>query len=173
MADSVPLFKSIPVEIKSKSEKEGRAIFEDKEVVEIRIPGDMKTVVTHKVSQKHIDRWPEHYKAFKEGMEAPLVGYPLTEYATLTASKVAELKYLNIRTVEELAGLNDSFISRLGMGGREMVQKAKAFIDVSADATQAQKYVAENERLSNKIELLKAQVAELVEGKPKTRAKRA
>ena len=173
MADSIPLFKTVPVEVKGRSEKEGRAIFEDREVVEIRIPGDMKTVVTHKVSQKHIDRWPEHYKAFKEGLDAPVDGYPLTEYAALTASKVAELKYLNIRTVEELAGLNDSLISRLGMGGREMVQKAKAFVEVSADAAQAQKYAAENERLLNEIELLKSQIAELAEGKPKTRAKRA
>ena len=173
MSESVPIFKTVPVELKGRSAEEGRAIFEDREIVEVHVPGDMKSVVVHKVTQKHIDRWPQHYKAFKEGLEAPVEGYPLTEYAALTASKVAELRHLKIKTVEQLSELTDSAISKLGMGGREMVKKATAFLEVSADATAAQKYVVENQRLSNEINLLKEQIAELIEGKPKTRAKRA
>ena len=173
MSQSVPVFKTVPIELKGRSLEEGRAIFEDREIVEIHVPGDMKSVVAHKVSQQHKDRWPAQYRAFKEGLEAPLEGYPLTEYSALTASKVAELRHLKIKTVEQLAELTDTAISRLGMGGREMVKKAKAFLEVSTDAAAAQKYVVENERLSNEIDLLKEQIAELIEGKPKTRAKRA
>lgn len=161
MSQSVPIFSTQAIELKGRSAEEGRAIYEDREFVSIHIPGDNKSVVTHKVGQKHIDRWPEQYRAFTEGKEAPLEGTPLDMWAALTPSRVAELRSMKIKTVEQLATLTDNAITRLGMGGRELVKKATAYIDVSTDVAAAQKYAAENEKLHDEIDMLKEQIKEI------------
>ncbi|MBL4680861.1 MAG: hypothetical protein JKY88_09080 [Pseudomonadales bacterium] len=161
MSQSVPIFKTQAIEIKSRSAQEGRPIFEDREFVEIHIPGDNKSVVVHKVDQIHIDRWPEQYRAFKDGSEVPLEGSPVKEWPILTASRVAELHALKIKTIEQLAELKDASIDRIGMGGRELVKQAQAYLDVNKDTANAQKYAAENEKLHDEIDMLKAQIKEI------------
>ena len=178
MSQSIPVFSTQAVEVKGRSAEEGRAVYVDREIITIHIPGDNKSVVTSKVMQKHKDRWPEQYKAFTEGREAPLEGTPLDMWPVMTPAKIAELRSIKVKTVEQLAGLNDNAIGRLGMGGRELVKKATAYLDVSADAAAAQKYVVENERLHEEVDMLKAQIKELADKmdgvvQPKTRAKRA
>lgn len=162
MSQSIfPIFKTQAVEVKAKSAEEGRPIFEDREFVEIHIAGDNKSIVVHPVRDEHKERWPEQYKAFKEGKEAPMEGTPLAEWPILTASKVAELHSMKIKTVEQLAEIKDSTINRLGMGARELVKQAQAFLDVSADVAAAQKYAAANEQLENEVAMLKQQIKEL------------
>lgn len=156
-----PIFQTQAVQHNGKSEEAGRAIFEDREFVEIHIAGDNKSVVVKKVDQTIIDRWPEQYAAFKAGKEAPVDGMPIQEWPMLTVSKVAELKALNIKTVESLAELKDTGIQRIGMGGRELVKQAQAYLKVSKSAAAAQKYAKENEKLHDEIDMLKAQIKEL------------
>lgn len=156
-----PQFFIEPKQHKAKSEEAGRPIFIDQEYVRIIIAGDSKSSPVHKVNQSHIDRWPDHYRAFKQGQEAPVEGTPLSQWSSLPAYRAAELKALNIHTVESLAQLPDTGIQRIGMGGRELVKKAQAFLETAQGNAAAEKYAAENERLRADIDMLQQQVKEL------------
>lgn len=108
-------------------------------MVKIKFPADSKKVVVAPANEMHYvsharmqmtyaERFPEHYKAFKAQNPDFVAGTPLTEAPFLTASKRAELNTQNVRSVEQLAGLNDNAIRTLGPGWREIVGKAQAFL---------------------------------------------
>ena len=156
-----PFFKIRAVEDKPRSLEEGRPIFKEVEWVEIRIAGDTKTVVSKKVTDEHRQRWPEHYARFKAGIADPIIGTPLSQWPSLSTARVAELKALNIHTVEDLAGLSDSGIQNIGLGGRDLVAKAKAFMDAAKGNASVEKLAAENNRMKEELEMLKRQIAEL------------
>lgn len=66
------------------------------------------------------------YEAYKEGKELPVEGTPLAMLPHLfTPSEIANCKTLNIFSLEVLAQANEETIARLGMGGREMKNRAK------------------------------------------------
>lgn len=171
MSNSIfPIFQTQAIQHNGKSEEAGRPIFEDREFVEIHIAGDNKSVVVKKVDDAIIGRWPEQYKAFKADKEAPLDGTPINEWPAITVSKAAELRAINIKTVESLAELKDTGIQRIGMGGRELVKKAQAFLKASKSTAAAQKFAAENVKLHDEIDMLKAQIKELADKMDNTKA---
>ena len=149
-----PRFYTRAKENPVKSKAEGRPIFDDLEYVEIVIAGDKQTKIDRKVTDDDKARWPEHYKAFKAGLEAPESGTPLAEWPVIPESRRKELLALHIKTVEALAELPDTAIVRLGIGGRELVKKAKAYIQQAQDLAPMNALAEENER---QAELLKAQ----------------
>ena len=158
---TLPIFMRKAVQHNGKSEEAGRAIFEEREYVEIHIAGDNKSVICRKVEDRDKARWPTQYEAFKRNQEAPIEGTPLKEWPILTVSQIAELEAMNVRTVEALAELSDTGINNYGMGGRELVKQATAFLDVSADAKAAQKYAKKAEKLTKEVKMLKDQIKEL------------
>ncbi|SLN74752.1 hypothetical protein ROJ8625_04095 [Roseivivax jejudonensis] len=141
------------------SKDAGRPIFEDREYVRIRFPADNKRelvapahevhYVTHaKAQMTYAERFPAAYEAFKKDAEAELVtGTPLAEMTSLTEAKRAELRAQNVRTVEQLAGLPDSSMRKLGMGSRDLVEAAQAYLK-RAEGT-------------SEVAALKARIAEL------------
>lgn len=113
--------------------------------------------------------WFNHYKtlyaAWKEGREAPETGVAIRNWPVASPAQVEMLLNLRIRTVEDLANANEEAISRMGMGGRALKQKA---VDWLASAASTGKSVeaaaslrAENERLKLDVERLTSTVAEL------------
>ena len=67
----------------------------------------------------------------------------------LNVAQVRELQYLNIKTLEQLAGLSDTAIQHIGMGGMEMRKKAIAYIEAgksSAELTRSVARISELER---------------------------
>lgn len=146
----------------ARTKTEGRAIFDEIEMVEMRIPGD-KTLVLHApVEDKHRERWAEEYAAFKRGEQRAATGTPLEHWAhpAMTRGRVAELKASNILSVDELALVPDNLLAKLGGTARAEREAAIAFIESAkggADfAAQADK-VAKLEALVE--QLLKAQSA--------------
>jgi len=85
-----------------------------------------------------------------------------------------------IRTVEDLASLNDEGLRRIGMGAVELKQKAKTWIDVSQDKGKVTQEMAsvsrQNDQLQKTVDTLMAKVEKLQEEmkaakKPKGRKK--
>lgn len=153
------------------SEEEGRPIFKDVEYVEIRIAGDKSTVVVRKASDEDKARWQPVYDAFKAGLDQPIEGTPVDQWPALSVSKVAELKALNIHTVEALCDLPDTGLTKLGMGARELQKKAQAFMDAAKGGALEEKQAAYIARLEQKIELLEGQIKDLG-AKPRQRKRR-
>jgi len=159
-ADNViPRFYLKPEKSIFKSEREGKPVFEDREMVEIRVPGDRKTEVHSYVKEEHKRRWPQYYAAFKAQQEAPTEGTPLAEWPKVTRSQVEELGFFHIKTVEQLANLSDDQLSKcLPMGGFPLRDAAKRMLEQAAGSAPAEKLAAENSELRGTMEAMKAQM---------------
>jgi hypothetical protein len=142
------------------STQAGRDIFRDVDLVKIFIPGS-GTILVERVNEGHIERWPDEFRAFKAGKEAPLTGTPLTEWPLLKRAQIAELNYRNIRTVEDIALLSDLAVQNLGMGGVMLRSRARAFLDDAEHEALATKLVTENDNLRMRISTLENQVEQL------------
>lgn len=102
--------------------------FENVEFVEIAIPGDNKTIVVHEVAEHHRNRFKRVYAAFQEGKSLANSGTPLDMLGGLDPATIATLKYLKIDNVETLSEIGDNVLSNIGMGAREMREKARKYL---------------------------------------------
>jgi hypothetical protein len=139
----------------------GRDIFRSVERVRIVIPGAVASIVVKNVDQSHRDRWPQAYDAFKRGQEAPLEGMPLEEWPILNKAMIAELHHLQIRTVEDLAGLSDVAVQNIGMGGQMLRERARAWFDDAQHEALTTKLLGENDVLRSRVSTLEQQVEAL------------
>lgn len=159
---TIPRFYNKPVKNEFRSQQEGRPVFEDKEYVEIIVPGNRGTVVDERVKDHHRERWPTQYAAFKARQEAVIEGTPIEEWAAVTRSMAEELKYNNVRTVEALATISDANLNKvMPMGGHQLRAKAQAWLKQAADSAPASAMIAENAELKAEVVRLKEQVREI------------
>lgn len=135
------------------SEKEGRPVFDDVEKVRILIPGQRLQEAVERVKDHHRLRWPAQYAAFKAGTEAPVDGMPIEEWPPLTPALAKNLRHMEIRTVEILAGLSDAQLPSLGMGGRELREKAKTWLANASDGKPLAEALAKNTELQAKLDV--------------------
>lgn len=73
--------------------------------------------------------WEVGYRRWKEGREAPVNGFPLRDWASITRARAANYANHGIFTVEDLASINDAAMQLMGMGARADKEKARAFLD--------------------------------------------
>lgn len=153
-----------PVENLAKSREAGRPIFEDREYVRIAFPGDQRRKLEAPASEMHYvshartqmtyaERFAGTYDAFKRNDMAFVEGTPLKASGLLPLAKCEELKALNVLTVEQLAGMPDVAMRKLGMGGRQMVDDAKAYLEKAskmADTSALEARIKELEALLSK-----------------------
>lgn len=155
--NSIPRFYVEPLQNIAKSNMEGRPIFDDREMVEINVPGDLKNVVCTFVTDLHRQRWPQYYAAFKAGLEAPSSGTSLMEWPQVTRSQAEELKYFKVHTVEQLAEMPDDLLTKVApMNGKIIREKAQRTLQVAAGAAPAEKLAAELAQRDSTIDELKA-----------------
>jgi hypothetical protein len=125
------------------STKAGRPIYEDTDMITVRTPGSQLTSIVDKAQRYTAGRpiLQAKYKAWKAGQLETAGGTPLENFPFLFTkpSLIAELKYRNIFTVEQLASLSDSGKQQI-MGGHELCVKAQEWITKTAgDAEDAEK----------------------------------
>lgn len=105
--------------------------------------------------------WVDHFKraltAYKESREIPLEGTPVVTWPGVTPSQLKLLLDINVVTVEQLADANEETVSRIGMGGRALKQKARDFLDTAQNSG---KMVEEMQSLRVENEALKKQAEE-------------
>jgi len=149
------------------SQEQGRPIFKEVEMIDIRVPGSRNNVVRI-ARESDKERFPRHYAAFKnrtsmEGIE----GTPLAEWPVITRSRVEELAFLNIKTVEQLANMPDSNAQQV-MGFYGLKQKANEWLEKANGIEALQAKLAERDR---QMEALMARL-EALENKPAPRKKK-
>lgn len=81
----------------------------------------------------HASYFQSAYKAWKENQEVPTSGTPINGWPAVSPAQQQNLLSLNIRTVEDLASMNDSGLQRIGMGARALQNKAIAWISSAND----------------------------------------
>lgn len=156
--NTIPIFSMKAKEDVAASRREGRPIFKEVPYVEILIPGSRDRHVAQ-VTEQHKQRWPNQWAAFENRREEAIEGTPIEEWPQITVAQVATMRALKIRTVENLAHLNDSAIGKLGPGGRELVNKAKRFIEFASASSdndeRLSKLEAENAELRRELQALR------------------
>jgi hypothetical protein len=176
-----PVFPEFVVEaikMEHASSQAGRPIYEDREFVRIHVVGDRGSQAYEPVNDEHKTRWPTEYAAFKAGLELPPTGTPLATWPNpmMTKAQVAMLATFNIRTVEDLAGLDDAKLQKIGMGGREMKRAAETYLEVATKGTgPIMQLLEQNDRLTLEVarltEALTAANIELASWKEKALAR--
>ena len=104
-------------------------VYQAVEMIDIFIPGDIRSLATHKVTEVHRRRFARHYEAFKKGQEVAQVGTPLEFWGGMNSAQIRTLKAHGVFTVENLAGLSDTSIQNIGGMLRAVVARAKAYIE--------------------------------------------
>lgn len=158
---------------KQATEKEGRPVFKEVEYIEIRIPGKRDAQACRPATFADKKRFPEHYKAFKDRVDMPEMGWPLSEWPQITRSQAEELSFQNIKTVEQLAACPDSSIGNI-MGGYGLKEKAQKALEEAknpaavAEKTrelevQNKKLLEQNAELASQVGALNKKVEALID----------
>lgn len=177
----VALFLNSAVKNEAKSAEAGRPIFDDMEVCQLRYPGSKNIGVypahgfSHwkvdpfsgeQVKVSYAERFQRQYRQFKEHAIQTKVGTPLTEVRFLTEARRAELRALNIYTVEALAAIDGFELKNLGFNGRELKNRALEYIEESREKAPTTQMVAELEALRARNTLLEEDNSRLKEYLP-------
>ena len=174
-ASCIAKFFLKPVLLGKKSIDAGRQIFEDREYVEIMVKGQDKQVFTREAKEEDKIRFPNAYMAFKLGKEVPVTGTPIGNLPGIEPSRVEMLKLLGIRTIEDMAGLGEEGLNRVGMGARDLQAKCKAYIAKTSDEVitlkaQLDEQTQLNAAMREQIDKMQEQITAL--SQPKTRKKK-
>ena len=157
-----PRFFTDSVKDHAASAQEGRDIFKAEERVEIIMPGISQiTKPVFKVTQEHVDRWPDEYKKFKAGMEMSVDGTPLEQWPILKREQVLELKYMDFKTVEQVAEMSEHAIQRIPMWGRRLKELAGAYLDEEQASALLARTTADKERMASTIAEQNEKIANL------------
>ena len=140
-------FVSRSVQDEIKSRDAGRPVFVQMDYVRIRQPGERDEILrpAHRGDQQ---RFARRWQAYQEGRQDLPAGTPLSILFPNNPEVVENLKYDKIFVVETLATLNDTQIGNIGLGGRQFVDKAKAFLAAASDGKGLQDLFAEVDQLS-------------------------
>mgnify|MGYP003645014497 CR=1 FL=1 len=147
------------------SEEAGRPIYKEEVYISIMQPGNKDSIPIRPAMEMDKQRFAEHFRKFEARESQDTVeGTLLDEWAGITRSQAEELKFMNVKTVEQLASMSDSNAQNV-MGLNMLKQKANKFMETAeADAT-AEKFAS----LQAKFDALEAKMAggESVVAKPK------
>lgn len=163
------LFYMRTVEDKERTLAEGRKCFKEREFVKIMVPGDRLNIIDRPVQRTGVAptddtlRFPKQYAKFKAQVEQVAHdGTPLALWPAVSPALAEELRYINIFTVEQLAELADTYVSKVPRG-HELKRKAADFVAALKDQAVVNKLQSELEQRDNEIETLKKAVAEQAE----------
>ena len=140
----IPTFRNHAMPNAGKSAEAGRLICDDIEVVDLRRAG-ARDFSTHpatgfshwavdpltggQVKVTYAERFRHQYQQFKAQAQQTLSGTPLDHAPFLTEGRRAELRALNVYTVEQLVAVEGQELKNLGPGGRDLKNQATEFIE--------------------------------------------
>jgi hypothetical protein len=119
---------------------EGRPIIDDVECVRIIVPGDKNNINDRPATPQDKRRFHKQYGLFKQGMseDAQITGTRLHDWPLLTRGQAEELRYIGIRTVEQLAEVRDDVTSRVP-GLVRLKQHAQVWLGKTKTSAEAAK----------------------------------
>jgi hypothetical protein len=167
-------FEYRSVQDQAATAEQGRPIFKERLYIDMKIPGSREGIVKP-ARPADISRFQRHYEAFKARVELPTEGTPLSEWPGITRSRAEELAYINIKTVEQLASVNDSIAGNM-MGGNTLKASAQKWLDRATDGVTADKLSVELADRDEQMRDMQAQLEDLkvqLAARPRKRKSRA
>ena len=150
--------------------EQGRACFKEREYVDIRIPGTRGAGAARPATIRDKKRFERHYQAFKQRVELPLEGTPLSEWPVVTRAHAEELAFAGVKTVEQLAGMADVVASGF-MGGQMFKAKANKWLEQAKKDVSQSDMDAELDKRDTMIKSLQARL-DALEGNAPAKVKR-
>lgn len=129
--------------------------FKDYDMVRVQVPNPdsgVPTVVVQHVTPFHIKRWPDRWKAYKQGRTIGADGVPIEQLSSIPVSAHMKLKELGIFTIEQLAKTSNA--GNLMLGGNAFQAAARKFL--------ANQQGSKADELEVELADMKAQLAELL-----------
>lgn len=162
-----------------KSKAEGREVGEYHDFILIISPGQTKTEVRTKVTEEHKKEFPEQWKAYQEGKEQISTGTPIEMLPGLERNRALSLKAMYIMTIEQMAQCSDIGLQKVGMGSRELKDRAIKYLEGTkgAEALLAKAYStvaqlqAENMEMKRQYDEVLTRLAVLEAPKPEKKAR--
>jgi hypothetical protein len=160
-------FSNEPVKMEFESEQQGRPIFKEMPYIRIMFPGDRTKEVFRPVEMGDYERpgdperFPKQWARFQNQEKQVADGTPVEQWAVLNRSEALALKAVGVFTVELLASLPDQALHGVGLGGRELREKARNWLKQATDGSEVTRLTAENKALRDDLEMVKKQIAEL------------
>lgn len=149
-----------------KSKAEGREVGEERDFILIISPGQAKTEVRRQATEADRMTYAQEFAAYQQGKEQQIAGTPIELLPGLANGMADALKAQYIFTIEQMADLSDIGLQKVGMGGNEIRQKAKAYLSGgNAELAALRNELAEARQII--AELRAAQVAKPKARKPK------
>lgn len=165
------------------SQKAGRPVYKDCEMLRIRWQGDTKKelvcpandrsdrpVINREDNSRFYPKWKDHpdlqkaYEAFKKGQAMALTGTPVDEAPFLTVAQRMELKAVSIYTVEGLAKLDPS--TKIGSGFGDLRRKAQSYLERAAGTAVDAKHEEERQAMQAEMSAMRQQIDALLSGQP-------
>jgi|AntRauTorcE11897_2_1112592.scaffolds.fasta_scaffold08696_3 vacuolar-type H+-ATPase subunit H len=113
----------------TRTAEEKRPIFKEVPYVQIMQPGNKDSIIVRPATERDKLRFAEHFRKYEAREDQDVVeGTLLEEWAGITRSQVEELRYMHIRTVEQLATVSDSNAQNV-MGINFLKTKAKKYLE--------------------------------------------
>lgn len=123
--------RSVRDEVASK--EKDRPVHVQVDYIRIRQPGE-RDEINRPAHNGDRQRFARHWQAYQDGRQATPDGTPLAILFPNNPEIVENLKFDKIFVVEQLAELNDTQIGNIGLGGRQFVDRAKAFLKAANSA---------------------------------------
>lgn len=155
-------FYADAVEDVGASKREGRPIYNEVVFVEIIAPGQAgKQEFVAPATAEHKQRFPRQWARFEAGEKAVTEGTPVEVWPIVSRSFAKQLKMSGFHTVEEIANVNDNDLKALGPGGREVRDRAKAFLDEAGRNALNDRLLRERKEQDDKMARLESELADL------------
>ena len=149
------VFELRAMEDREQSIANGHFVARDVEFVTITPPGG-NLVVEREVDDLLREKYKGQYEAWRAGIDPPEIGTPLRNWPPATPAQIATLTAMHINTVEALAQLPATGISRFGIGGQSLKDKARAWLESAQDhgriAEQVSALSTENDDLKTQLD---------------------
>jgi hypothetical protein len=161
----------------------GRVIFDKVLWMRVTVPGD-KSEITHEVERSYPEEYPhpifkklkknevayakygkyiEDYKARMSGGGTVEAGTPIDHWSLVDTRMAANLKFHGVYTVESLASVHDGNAANMGMGIRELRQKAIDWLTTAKDTAASMATEERNRKLQSQIDELREQYSNLAQ----------
>lgn len=164
-------FEERPVPDLAASQEQGGARFKQVNYAIVRQVGSkdaIEFIAEEWVAKKEMEamqgkypgEWAEFFRrkfnAWRERLEAPVNGFPIREWSSITRTQAENCYAIGIRSVEDLAAANEEVMRRLGFGARALVDTAKAWLESRLTHGNAEKLAALEADNAAKDDLIKS-----------------
>jgi len=117
-----------------------------------------------RIPAQWVDAWKRMYSQWKAGEEMTEDGTPIKSWPVASPAQIRNLLNLNVTTVEQLAHANTEVLTRLGMGGVALKEKAQRWLAEAASTGRSVEEITalkgENRMLKERLEAVEKLLAE-------------